>query len=123
LHMMPNTLAWQNSSVKATNRMYDRSEEPNDLILLALADSFGMTHDRPYYESEAYLFERLGIFKELMSRPYVTGGDLVKAGLKPGPVMGEALAYAHKLRLAGTEKENALKQTLRYADQLIRKHG
>jgi len=121
LHMQPNTLAWQKSSVKATNKMFDRSVEPYDLILLGLADSYGMTHDRPYYDSKEYLLERFELFKELMSRPYVTGGDLIKAGLKPGPVMGDALEYAHKLRLAGIEKENALKQTLRFAEQAEKK--
>ena len=50
-----------------------------------------------------------------MAKPYVTGRDLVEAGLEPGEYFSEVLAYAHKLRLAGIEKEDALKQTLAYA--------
>ena len=47
-----------------------------------------------------------------MARPYVTGRDLEAAGVRPGPGMGDLLAYAHKLRLAGVPKEEALRQTL-----------
>ena len=53
-----------------------------------------------------------------MAKPFVMGKDLVAAGLKPDKDFTEILAYAHKLRLAGTEKENALKQTLSYARKL-----
>ena len=42
------------------------------------------------------------------------GRDLVEAGVKPGPGFTEALAYAHKLRLAGLSKEDQLRQTLGY---------
>ena len=50
-----------------------------------------------------------------MAKPYVTGRDLSEAGLEPGEYFADILAYAHKLRLAGIEKESALKQTLSYA--------
>ncbi len=115
MHMMPNTLALQNSSVKATNRMFDRSVEPFDLILLGLADSRGIDHGRPYIEAEGYLLERFEIYERTMAAPHVTGEDLIAAGIKPGPVFREALGYAHKLRLAGIPRDNALTQTLRYA--------
>ena len=69
-------------------------------------------------EIEDFLWERLDIFKEMMARPFVMGADLVAAGLKPGPEFSGILAFAHKLRLAGVEKESALKQTLAYAREL-----
>ena len=50
-----------------------------------------------------------------MSRPYVTGKDLIDAGLSPGENFKEILGYAHKLRLAGVPKDEALKQALAYA--------
>jgi tRNA nucleotidyltransferase (CCA-adding enzyme) len=53
-----------------------------------------------------------------MSRPYVTGGDLIDAGLKPNKDFSSYLDYAHKLRLAGIEKESALKQALTYARKM-----
>ena len=52
---------------------------------------------------------------EYMSRDYVSGKDLIEAGLKPDERFSDILAYAHKLRLAGVDKESALKQTLSYA--------
>ena len=55
-----------------------------------------------------------------MARPYVMGRDLMEAGLTPGADFTEILHYAHKLRLAGVEKNSALKQTLAYARQLRR---
>ena len=33
------------------------------------------------------------------------------------------LEYSHKLRLAGIDKEEALKQTVRYGNQLLKKEG
>ena len=56
-----------------------------------------------------------------MARPYVMGRDLIAAGLEPGEDFTEILEYAHKLRLAGIEKESALKQTLSYARKLREK--
>ena len=49
-----------------------------------------------------------------MGRPYVMGRDLLNAGMRPGPLFGEALAYAHKLRLAGQPKEEQLSQAIAY---------
>ena len=54
---------------------------------------------------------------QTMAAPHVTGEDLIAAGIKPGPVFREALGYAHKLRLAGIPRDNALTQTLRYAEK------
>ena len=58
-----------------------------------------------------------------MKRPYVMGRDLIEAGLAPSPMFSAVLAYAHKLRLAGVDKQNALKQTLAYAKQLEKRGG
>lgn len=53
-----------------------------------------------------------------MAKPHVMGRDLIEAGLTPGGDFTEILDYAHKLRLAGVEKESALTQTLGYARKL-----
>ena len=53
-----------------------------------------------------------------MARPYVMGRDLIEAGLKPGREFTEILGYAHKLRLAGVDKETAMKQVLGFARKL-----
>ncbi|MBR6501723.1 MAG: HD domain-containing protein [Firmicutes bacterium] len=114
-HMKPNVVAGVKSSVKTTNKMFDQSVDPEALIRIGLADALGKLPPEDTETSEAFLRERLAIYHEYMSRPFVAGRDLVEAGLTPGPDFSEILAYAHKLRLAGVEKNNALKQTLAYA--------
>lgn len=115
LHMKPNTMAHHNSSVKSTNKLFDDAAAPNDLILLALADSRGKTSPDTFVDTEPFLFERLEIYREYMSRPYVTGKDLIELGFSPSESFSDILGYAHKLRLAGIPKDSALKQTLSYA--------
>ena len=119
-HMKPNTVAGAQSAEKVTTRMFDRSVDPEGLICLALADDRGRITQKPATDHEAFLYERLEFFKELMAQPYVMGRDLIEAGLKPGAEFAEILAYAHKLRLAGIPKESALKQSLSYARKLMR---
>lgn len=114
LHMRPNIIASQKSSVKATNKLFDLSAEPGDLIHLACADDKGRICLFPHEENEEFLFERLEIYEEYMSRPFVQGKDLIEAGLSPDESFSEILAYAHKLRLSGVNKDTALKQCLTY---------
>lgn len=115
LHMKPRVLAADNSSVKATNKMFFSAKSPRDLIQLALCDALGKLPQKPCDEAQTFLIKRLQIFEEYMSRPYVNGQDLIDAGINPGKNFSDILAYAHNLRLAGAEKENALRQVLSYA--------
>ena len=115
LHMKPNVTAAAKSAVKVTNRMFDRACEPEDLIYFAMSDKPVMSGDNPFTGDPEFLFERYEVYKETMAKPHVTGSDLIEAGLEPGKYFSDILAYAHKLRLAGIEKESALKQTLSYA--------
>lgn len=117
LHMRPNIIASQNSSIKATNRLFDSSCEPSDLILLACADNFGRICSTPYKDTEPFLSERLSVYEEYMSRPFVTGKDLIASGLVPDEKFSEILSYAHKLRLSGVEKGSSLKQCIAYAEE------
>jgi tRNA nucleotidyltransferase (CCA-adding enzyme) len=48
----------------------------------------------------------------------VSGQDLLDVGFAPGENFRLALAYAHKLRLAGLSKEDQLRQTLGYLRSL-----
>lgn len=115
LHMKPNVVTASKSAVKVTNRMFDRAAAPEDLIYFAMSDKPVMSGDNLFTGDPEFLFERYELYEEMMSRPYVTGNDLIEKGLEPGEYFSDVLAYAHKLRLAGTEKESALKQTLSYA--------
>ena len=115
LHMKPNTMAAMGSSVKSTNKLFDDSCDPEGLICLAICDGLGQITETPYVSYNAFFRERIAVFHEMMSRPYVMGQDLVDAGIQPDKSFSDYLAYAHKLRLAGVEKESALKQTINYA--------
>ena len=121
LHMKPNTVAGAGSVKKVTNRMFDQSVDPEGLVCLALADDRGRIPQGTPTNHEVFLYERLEAFRQDMARPYVMGRDLMEAGLKPGSQFAELLEYAHKLRLAGVEKELALKQTLAQARKIYKK--
>lgn len=114
LHMRPNMLAGCHSSRKAYMHMFDEAVEPSDLLLLAKSDYLGSTGQEEYSGTEQLLLSNLERYRELMDRPFVKGADLVAAGIKPGPEFREALEYAHKLRLAGVKKDQAMIQTLGY---------
>ena len=116
LHMRPNSLYYMKSGQRAYMKLLDASIEPNDLLLLAKADHCGRGgHENDYGEIEETLRSMLGVYRELMNRPCVRGEDLIRAGIKPGKAMGEALAFAHRLHLQGVAKESALTQTLVFA--------
>ena len=117
-HMKPNVVSVANSSIKTTNKMFDQSVDPVALIAIGFADALGKLPPEDTDHSQAFLKERLAIYREYMARPHITGKDLINAGLSPGEQFSDLLSYAHKLRLAGVEKENALKQTLAYARKL-----
>ena len=97
--------------------LFDQSVDPVGIINLAISDSLGKISDHEYVSYEDFFFERLRLFEEYMSRPYVMGRDLVDAGIKPSRRFSGYLDYAHKLRLAGVAKESALKQTLAMAEK------
>ena len=114
LHMKPNALASMNAGVKSTNRMFDQAQDSTALVYMAMADNYGRIMPNGITPHEDFLFERLEIYSDIMSKPFVQGRDLIEAGLEPNEKFSEYLDYAHKLRLAGVDKEAALKQTLAY---------
>ena len=120
LHMKPGTVAGANAALKTTNRMFDDAVDPEGLVCMALADDRGRIRETPGRDDEPFLMERLEAYRQTMAQPHVTGRDLMEAGLTPGRDFSGLLAYAHKLRLAGIPKENALKQTLAHARTLRR---
>lgn len=113
-HMKPNMKADNKSRVKSTNRMFYESICPNDLILLAKCDEAGKI-PKVNTGNYGWLLERLKVYNDTMSKPFVQGRDLIQAGLKPSKKFSELLELATKLRLAGIEKEQALKQVLAVA--------
>lgn len=120
-HMEPNTMAKARSKLKKTNKLFDSAVEPFDLIQLALCDGLGKLPKCD--DTEEFLMQRYSRFVEIMKRPYLIGRDLIEAGLKPSQDFAEVLAYAHKLRLAGLDKDNQLRQSLAYARSVLKIKG
>ena len=119
LHMKPNVAAYSKPSLKSTNRMFDQAAAPEDLIWFAMSDRPVFSGSEEFSGDTGFLLERLRAYEETMAKPYVTGQDLINAGLKPDDNFSEILGYAHKLRLAGIDKESAMKQALAYARKVI----
>lgn len=111
-HMKPNMYAAHNSKIKATNKLFYDSVDPNDLIYLALADHNGRITEQNLTYPEKFLKERFEIYKEYMSREYVNGYDLISLGIKQDENFSKYIDYALSSRLSGVDKENALKQIL-----------
>lgn len=111
LHQDPHKKIRQNSSQKSFNHLFDKSVCPMDLIAFTDCDNRGK---RPAVTDETeVVYEKFNIFCQMMAEPCVTIKDLCAAGVSAGRI-DELMAYAHKLRLAGIDKEAALKQTLAY---------
>lgn len=129
LHMKPNSMARNTESVKSFMKLFDQSICPEDLLLLSKADYLGRVGEETdvelqinnYKPTEAKLHDMLSRFRKEMAQPYVRGRDLVEAGIEPGALMGEALQYAHKLRIAGLPKNEQLRQTLGWIHAAERK--
>lgn len=121
LHMQPNIMAARGSGQKKFCHLFDKSVCPEDLLLLAKADALGRSIEQDYSPMEFNLQQKYLRYREIMAQPFVQGSDLIAAGFEPGKDFGPALSYAHKMRLAGVAKENALRQTIAYI-QKERKH-
>ena len=105
--------------VLAYMEWFDRSVCPVDLPLLAKAVFLGRDAEkdraarlRSFSPTERVLAEMLALYEERMRAPCVMGRDLIGAGISPGPRFGEALKYAHTLRLRGVPREEQLRRTL-----------
>lgn len=126
LHMEPNKRLADGAGEKSFMRLFDSSVCPEDLLLLAEADFLGRRAPgtdgaalaAAYAEVKKRLWALLDVYRERMAQPGVSGQDLVDAGFAPGENFHLALAYAHKLRLAGLSKEDQLRQTLGYLRSL-----
>ena len=65
LHMQPNQLANQNSKLKSTRKLFNKSICPHDLVLLAKADALGRSVNQDYSFKEDYLKNALEDFKKI----------------------------------------------------------
>ena len=114
LHMLPNKCASDNSRIKKTNKMFYCAIEPTDLIYFSYCD-------KGDEDNSLYLNQRYEEYKSMIIKPYVTGNDLIKAGIKQDKNFHELIEYATKLRLAEVNKDDALKQVLAYYNKEFKK--
>lgn len=112
LHMRPNVAAFSKPSVKSTNRLFYEAASPGDLVYFAICDKPVLAGEENFTGDSDFLWERLSVFEATMAKPHITGQDLIEAGISPGEELGRLLDYALKLRLAGIDKDQALKQVM-----------
>lgn len=121
LHMKPHMCFYNESKVKTTNLMFDKSVAPDDLIHLTWCDSIG--HDmlkldnntfnkflNKTWEENDYLINRLIEYKDRIKQPHISADDLIDIGLKPSPLFKIILDKAWDMHLKGVKKEHVLKQ-------------
>lgn len=108
LHMKPNQM-YNIAKKKSMMKLWDEAICPEDLILLARADSLGRDKIHDYDEIEKILRASLEDYKNLMKKPEITGKDLIALGLKPGQEFSEYIKFGHKLHLSGVPKEEVLR--------------
>ena len=114
MHMRPHQLFWRESAEIDFLRVFDKSLEPEDLILMSKSDELGNGKPGDFSERERILRQMLDRYRYLEACEHVTGEDLIRAGMKPGAEFKKTLAYAHDLQLHGISKTEALESTLDY---------
>lgn len=119
LHMKPNLYIRNKAKQKAFNKLFFTSINPLDLLYVARADNEGRITEN-YYDYFNEQLEKLKIYNEVISKPYVTGKDLLENGISESKEMKELLDFATSLRLSDVNKKNALKQVLNFAKQKIK---
>ena len=122
LHMKPHMLvANKNSKDKSYMKLFDEAMEPLDLYHFLHCDMVGRKHDTTEDFEQIFanadiacniLLDKYMIYKELMKQPEVTGADLIKLGIKPGPDFSEYLKFTHNLYLSFIPKEQTLRQLI-----------
>ena len=109
MHMEPHMMECS-SSYKKTNRMFDKSVSPADLLLLAYSDTMGKkVEDIELFES-GWWAERFRAYNQIILEPEVNGEDLIRLGYCPGPMFSDILSKCHDIHLAGVKREDVLKQ-------------
>lgn len=119
-HMKLNQYAAAGSQDYKYNILFDKSVNPNDLLLLAKADAMGSGGiDHRFYETVTFPYLNIHYIKyqELIkNNREITGNDLFHMGIKQGMIYQRILNHTHKLFLKGFSPEDALADALRLPD-------
>ena len=113
LHMRVHTCYYGKARVSRTNVLFDESVHPQELSWLVVCDSRGTGKPRSDADKEeAFIFERLAAYQSVIAEGMPTAKMLIEMGVKPGPEMKKALAYAREQRLCGKTVEKAVSDAL-----------
>lgn len=108
-HMKPHLIN-KKSSLKTTNRFFDKCINPYDQLLLGNCDTpIERIEEMELYDS-GWWSDRLKSYKTLIKEPEVTGKDLIRLGYIPGPMFSLILKKCHLIHLAGVKKDDVIKQ-------------
>ena len=111
LHMRVHTCYYGKARVSRTNVLFDESVNPKELAWLVVCDSRGTGKERSQAdEEERFIFERLKAYQAVIDEGMPTAGMLMEMGVKPGPDMKKALAFAREQRLCGKTLEEACRE-------------
>lgn len=111
LHMRVHTCYYGKARVSRTNVLFDEAINAEELAWLVVCDSRGTGKPRENADiEEAFIMERLRLYKEAAAGPMPDAAMLMDAGMKPGPEMKSAIAKARELVLGGETIESAVKK-------------
>jgi len=111
LHMRVHTCYYGKSRISRTNMLFDESINPEELAWLVVCDSRGTGKERSQAdEEERFIFERLKDYQAVINEGMPTAGMLMEMGVKSGPDMKKALAFAREQRLCGRTLEEACRE-------------
>lgn len=104
-------------------RTYINSSYSNDYELFKIFNNVIDINDYIYLRmlvnnEDDSLFVLYDKYKELMSKPYVMGNDLIERGYKPGEYFNAALNYAKDLRILGINKQEAIELVIKYIEEI-----
>lgn len=104
-------------------RTYINSSYSNDYELFKIFNNVIDINDYIYLRmlvnnEDDGLFVLYDKYKELMSKPYVMGNDLIERGYKPGEYFNAALNYAKDLRILGIDKQEAIELVIKYIEEI-----
>ena len=111
LHMRVHTCYYGKARVSRTNVLFDASVCPEELAWLVVCDARGTGKPRENAdEEEAFIMERLEAYREVIARGVPDAKQLMALGMKPGPDMKKALAYAREQVLCGKNAQQAAEE-------------
>lgn len=97
-----------NAKVIKTNMFFDSIKNPENIISVTCADRTSSSNEFiTTYRN--WLLDRLSEYRNRVSKPEVTGKDLIDMGMKPSPEFTNILKDAHERHLRYEDKEAILK--------------